>query len=80
MGTLMANAKKNPQKSQTLSESGNQHRTSQRVQEKLDGGVQPAIAAPNADQEVHRHKHNFPKNIKKKEVQRHEHAEHARLK
>ena len=52
---------------------------SQRVQEELDGGVELARAAPDADQQVHRHEHRFPENEEEEEVERHEHAEHARL-
>src|SRR5271156_837605 len=56
-----------------------QHRPGQRVQEKFDRGVQPPIAAPDADQKIHRHQHHFPENVEQHEVQRHENAQHAGL-
>ena len=37
------------------------------------------VAAPDADQEVHRHQHHFPEQEEEQEVERHERAEHARL-
>ena len=56
-----------------------QHRPAQRVEEKLDGRVQLAIAAPDADEEVHRHEHHFPEDVEEEKVQRAERADHARL-
>ena len=56
-----------------------QHRASQRVEEELDGGVEFARAAPDADQQVHGHEHRFPENEEEEEIERHEDAEHARL-
>ncbi len=45
----------------------------------LMAAYKPAVAAPHADQKIHRHQHHFPENIKKEEVERHENAEHACL-
>src|SRR5437870_8690608 len=56
-----------------------QNGAGERVEEKLDGGVELARASPNADQQVHRHEHGFPEDEKEKEIQRHENAEHAGL-
>ena len=56
-----------------------QHRAGQRVQEKLDRRVQPAVAAPHADQEIHRHQHHFPEQVEEEEIERHENAQHAHL-
>ncbi len=56
-----------------------QHRAGQRVQEELDGRVQPPVAAPDADQEVHRDQHHFPEQVEEEEIERHEDAQHARL-
>ena len=55
------------------------HRADQRVQEKFDRGVQAAVAAPDADQEIHRHQHHFPEHIEEEEIERHENAQHADL-
>ena len=55
-----------------------QHRAGQRVEEELDRRVQPAVAAPDADQEVHRHQHHFPEQVEQEEIERHENAQHAR--
>ena len=32
--------------------------------EKLDGGIDPALMSPDADQEVHGHQHHFPEDEK----------------
>ncbi len=56
-----------------------QHRTSQRIEEKFDGRVEAAFAAPDSDEEVHRDEHHFPENVKEDEIERHENAEHAGL-
>ena len=56
-----------------------QHRTSQRIEEEFDRRVQPPLAAPHADQEIHRHEHHFPENVEQHEIERHENAEHAGL-
>ena len=51
----------------------------QRVEEKLDGGIQPVRAAPDADEEIHRHQHDLPEEEEEQEVERHERAEHPGL-
>ena len=56
-----------------------QHRAGQRVEEELDGRVETPRAAPNADDEIHRHQHDLPENIEEKQVNREEHAQHACL-
>ena len=56
-----------------------QNRSDQRVEEEFDGRVEFPRAAPDADQEVHRHEHDFPEHIKEEEVERDENAEHAGL-
>jgi len=54
-------------------------RSGEGVQEKLDGGVEATIAAPDADQEVHGNEHHFPENVKEEEIQGNENADHAGL-
>ena len=49
------------------------------VQEELDRRVEPVRAAPDPDQEVHRHEHHFPEQEEEQEIERHERAEHAGL-
>ena len=51
----------------------------QGVEEELDRGVEPIRAAPDADEEVHRHQHHFPEQEEEQEVERHERAEHPGL-
>ena len=36
-------------------------------------------AAPDADDEVHRHEHDFPEDVEEEEVESQEHAQHAHL-
>ncbi len=54
-------------------------RARERVQEELDRGVELARAAPDADEEVHRHEHHFPEHVEQEEVERAEDADHPRL-
>ena len=56
-----------------------QHRACERVEEKLDRGVQLARAAPHPDDEVHRHQHELPENVEEEEIERDEDADHASL-
>ena len=56
-----------------------QHAAGQGVEEELDGGVELSRAAPDADDEVHRHQHEFPEDVEQEEIERHEYADHARL-
>src|SRR5207244_5939957 len=55
------------------------YRSRQGVQKKFDGCVQPAVASPRSDQEVHRNEHHFPENVEEEEVERDEDADHAGL-
>src|SRR5262249_61903711 len=41
--------------------------------------VDPALASPYANKEVHRHKHHFPEDVEKEQVHRYEDADHAGL-
>jgi len=38
------------------------------VQEEFDGGVEAALASPDADEEIHGNEHDFPENIEEKEI------------
>src|SRR5216684_3574652 len=78
IGTLMANAKKNPQKSHTLSGSEKCCAAASNVGTSKVR-VAPAVASPNADQEVHRDEHHFPEHVKEEEIQGNENADHAGL-
>ncbi len=49
------------------------------VNDELERRVNTPGAAPYADKKIHRHQHDFPKNVKQEKVQRHERAEHAGL-
>ncbi len=46
-----------------------EHRAEQRIQEKLNGRVELAPVSPNANEEVHRHQHDFPENVEEKEIE-----------
>ena len=54
-----------------------QDRTSQGEQEELKGRVDPPLATPDTDQEVHRHQGEFPENVEKNQVQRQKDTHHA---
>src|SRR5438105_6272353 len=54
-----------------------QQRWQERVDEELDAGADAALSAPNADYEIHRDQHYFPRHVEQKEIARHEYAEHA---
>ena len=58
---------------------GQQHQdgTGHRVQEELDGGIDAARSAPDADQEVHRDEREFPEDVEQEQVLRQEDAHHA---
>jgi hypothetical protein len=60
---------------------GQEHddRTGERVEEELDGGIEAALAAPDADEEIHRNEHYFPKDVEEHEIERHEDTKHAGL-
>ena len=61
------------------SDDGHQHqyRSDHGIEDKLHRRVNAPLSAPNPNQEVHRDEHHFPKNVKQKEVQRGENADHA---
>src|SRR5581483_9166773 len=44
-----------------------EHRSGERVEEELDRGVELSRPAPDADDEVHRHEHDFPEEIEEEE-------------
>ena len=49
--------------------------------DKLDSRIEPSGGvSPDTDQEVHRYQHDFPKDIKQKQVQRDEYTYHSHLK
>ena len=56
-----------------------QERTDERVEDELDRGVDAVGAAPDADDQVHRHEHDLPEDVEEEEVERQEDAEHSRL-
>ncbi len=60
---------------------GRQHedRGNHGVEEKLDGGVDPALVSEDADDESHRDQRGFPEEVKEKEIERDEDADHRRL-
>src|SRR5580704_5759832 len=45
------------------------------VQDEFDGGVDAAVMAPNADEQVHRNQHYFPEEEEEEEVERKEDAD-----
>ena len=47
------------------------------VDEELEGGVDAAVVAPDADQEVHGHQADFPEDVEEEEVLRQEDADQA---
>ena len=46
--------------------------------EELDRGVEAMLVAPQRDQEIHRHQHQFPEEEEQEQIERQEHADHAR--
>src|SRR4030095_752840 len=47
------------------------------IEHEFNCGIDPAHAAPDADQKIHRNQHHFPEYIEKKKIQRDEGAEHT---
>src|SRR5262245_2663591 len=45
-----------------------EHRAKQRVQEELDGRIQAPPMAPDANQEIHRHQHDFPEDVEQEKI------------
>ena len=56
-----------------------QHRAEQRVEEELEAGIDPARAAPDADDQEHRDQAAFEEQIEQHEVERREGADHQRF-
>ncbi len=54
-----------------------QHRADHGVEHELDGRVGAPRAAPNADDEVHRHQAELPEHEEGEQIQRQENAQHA---
>ena len=53
-----------------------QQRAEQRVQEELERRIDPARAAPDADDDVHRDQRGFEEHVEQQAVERAEHADH----
>ena len=51
----------------------------QRVEEELERRIDPAVAAPDADDHVHRDQHRLPEDVEQEQVERAEHPQHQRL-
>ena len=51
-----------------------QDRASHRVEDEFDGGVNAAVVAPDADEQVHRDEHHFPEEEEEEKVEREEDA------
>ena len=58
---------------------GHQHeqRADKGVDEELDRRIQPALPAPDPDDEIHRDQHDLPEDIEHEHVQRYEDTQHA---
>ena len=56
-----------------------QHRSEQRVEEELIGGVDPVLPAPYADDQVHRDQAGFEEYVEKEQILRAEDADHQRF-
>ena len=54
-----------------------QQTANQGVKKKFDGGIEPILPSPDANQQKHRNKHCFPEDIKKEKVKGTEHAHHG---
>ena len=54
-----------------------EQRAEERIDEKLDGCIEPVIAAPDPDDEIHRDEHHFPHHVEEEEIERDEHTDHA---
>ena len=56
-----------------------QYRAQERVEEELEGGIDPPRAAPDADDEEHRNEHALEEDIEEEEVEGAERAHHQGL-
>src|SRR5258708_3313384 len=54
-------------------------RSDQRVEKELDGRVEPVVAAPNSNQEIHWHQTDFKEQVEQEQIHRTEHTEHECL-
>ncbi|EKD59320.1 MAG: hypothetical protein ACD_55C00074G0001 [uncultured bacterium] len=54
-----------------------EERTDRGVDEELDCSVNPVLAAPDTDHEVHRDQHHFPVDVEEEEVERDKGSDHA---
>ena len=63
-------------------EDGDKHEQAahQRVQKEFYRGIFLARPAPDSDQEVHGHEHDFPEHVEQEEIKGHKYAEHAGFK
>jgi hypothetical protein len=50
-----------------------------RIEHELDGGVDPAVVAPDPDEEIHRDEHRVPEHVEKEQIEREKDADHRRL-
>ena len=60
---------------------GDQHQNGarQRIEEELERRIDPALAAPDADDQEHRDQNGFEEDIEQDEIERAEHADHQRF-
>src|SRR5687768_862542 len=56
-----------------------EQRSREREDDELQRRVDAALAAPDADDQVHRHEHQLEEHVEEEEVEREEHADHADL-
>src|SRR5690606_39486876 len=56
-----------------------EHRTEQRIQEELDGGVLAAGTAPYSDEKIQRQQHQFVEDVEQEEVECREHTHHGHI-
>ena len=54
-----------------------QQRAYQRENHELDGSIHAALAAPDANDEVHRHQHQLPEHVEREHVEREKRPDHA---
>ena len=54
-------------------------RTDKRIEKELDRSVQAIGAAPDADDEIHRHQHHLPEDVEKEEIERRKDSKHPGL-
>ena len=56
-----------------------QHAAGHRIEDELDGGINPPLVSPDPDEEVHRDEHRIPEDVEEEQIDRDEHAEHGGL-